>query len=146
MCRVLLLNGPNLNLLGQRDQSVYGNRTLNDVELELIEFFKRHDIEVSTFQSNHEGELIDQLHHANEKFAGVIFNPGAYTHTSIALRDAVEAINPPVIEVHISNIHNREAFRSHSYITPVAAGQITGFGTEGYLIAAFAMLKLLNNI
>ncbi|MGP4072458.1 type II 3-dehydroquinate dehydratase [Piscibacillus sp. B03] len=142
---VLLLNGPNLNLLGQRDQSTYGNKTLHDVEKDVIDFLKNQGIKVDVFQSNHEGELIDQLHKAHQEYSGVIFNPGGYTHTSIALRDAIEAIIPPVVEVHISNIHNREEFRQTSLISPVSAGQVMGFGVDGYLIAAYALVKLLDH-
>ncbi|MFD2637417.1 type II 3-dehydroquinate dehydratase [Piscibacillus salipiscarius] len=140
---VLLLNGPNLNLLGQRDPFYYGDHSLDDIVLNVREFFESHSIELESYQSNHEGDLIDQLHRAHESYSGVLFNPGAYTHTSVALRDAVEAIAPPVIEVHISNVHNREKFREKSFIAPVSAGQIVGFGVESYLVAAFAMTKIL---
>ncbi|RPF55652.1 type II 3-dehydroquinate dehydratase [Aquisalibacillus elongatus] len=143
MRQILLLNGPNLNLLGQRDQSVYGAKTLQDIEQEVIRFLKRYDLEVETFQSNHEGELVDALQKASKSSSGVIFNPAGYTHTSVAIRDAVDAIDIPVIEVHLSNIHNRESFRSNSYIAPVADGQITGLGSNGYLAAALAMVKIL---
>lgn len=143
MEKVLLLNGPNLNLLGQRRRDIYSTQTLEEIENELKDFFSKYNIELVSFQSNHEGELIDQLHRANQECVGVIFNPGAYTHTSIALHDAIEAINIPVVEVHISNIHKRESFRSKSFIAPVAIGQISGFGPLSYLTAAFALIQYL---
>ncbi|WP_343782353.1 type II 3-dehydroquinate dehydratase [Alkalibacillus silvisoli] len=144
MKKLLVLNGPNLNLLGQRNEDQYGQQTLLEIEDELKEYLQRLSFHLDAFQSNHEGELIDWIHSANEHYEGVIFNPGAYTHTSVALRDAIEAIDIPVIEIHISNIHNRESFRHHSYISPVATGQVVGFGTMGYKVAAFALVEKLN--
>jgi 3-dehydroquinate dehydratase II len=141
MKKILLLNGPNLNLLGKREPTIYGQTTLKDIEDHLKQLGTSYNVEVVSFQSNHEGELIDQLHQANEDgFVGVIFNPGAYTHYSYALRDAVAAIDLPVIEVHISNIHHREEFRHRSVIAPVTIGQISGFGVYGYELALFALL------
>ncbi len=131
----LILNGPNLNLLGAREPDVYGTQTLDDIERELREAFP--DADLQFFQSNHEGALIDRLHEAHEAGAqGVVFNPGAYTHTSVALRDAVAAIDPPVVEVHLSNIAAREDFRRESLIAPVCAGSISGLGSSGYHLAA----------
>jgi len=132
---ILVLNGPNLNLLGNREPSVYGNVNLEAVIETLKEQGKQLGANIEHFQSNNEGELIDKLHQAREKFHGVIFNPGAYTHYSYALRDAVAAIGIPVIEVHISNIYNREPFRSTSVIAPVCVGQISGLGVAGYSLA-----------
>lgn len=131
---ILVLNGPNLNLLGVREPGKYGHTTLKELEVALQRGFP--DVQLSFYQSNHEGDLIDRLHQAYESgMSGVVFNPGAYTHTSVALRDAVKAIDLPVVEVHISNIHARESFRHFSYLAPVCAGQISGLGIEGYSLA-----------
>lgn len=140
--RILVLNGPNLNLLGRREPDTYGSATLADLEKQLRERFPAHTIEFR--QSNVEGELIDRLHEANGEADGVIFNPGGYTHSSVALRDAVAAIDAPVVEVHISNTAARESFRHVSLIAPVCAGQITGFGLDGYRLAVLALEARLN--
>ena len=133
--KLLVLNGPNLNLLGTREPETYGSTTLEDLQKRLSAAFP--SIGFSFFQSNHEGALVDALHATlRDKPDGVIFNPGAYTHTSIALRDAISGINTPVIEVHISNIHARESFRHTSLLAPVCAGQICGLGLAGYFTAA----------
>ncbi|MRG86561.1 type II 3-dehydroquinate dehydratase [Salinibacillus xinjiangensis] len=141
MKRLLMLNGPNLNLLGKREPTIYGNSGLEEVETELRELLDVHGWGLSCFQSNHEGELIDHIHKAEGQFEGIIFNPAAYTHTSVALRDAISAISVPVIEVHISNVHNREPFRRESLLAPVCWGQIAGLGTIGYKVAAQAFLE-----
>ncbi len=131
---ILVLNGPNLNLLGTREPEKYGQTTLEELEVELRRNFPH--IQLSFYQSNHEGELIDRLHQAYESgVSGVVFNPGAYTHTSVALRDAIKAIDLPIVEVHISNIYARESFRHFSYLAPVCAGQISGLGIGGYNLA-----------
>ena len=131
---ILVLNGPNLNLLGTREPEKYGNTTLEELEVKLQRSFP--DVQLSFYQSNHEGDLIDRLHQARESgMSGVVFNPGAYTHTSVALRDAIKAIDLPVVEVHISNIHARESFRHFSHLASVCAGQISGLGIEGYSLA-----------
>lgn len=131
---ILVLNGPNLNLLGTRNPEHYGTETLDSLEQKISATFP--DIAFQWTQSNHEGVLIDTLHQAHaEDFSGVIFNPGGYTHTSVALHDAVEAIAPPVVEVHLSNIHAREDFRRTSRIAPACMGQISGLGPAGYLLA-----------
>ena len=131
---LLILNGPNLNLLGTREPETYGAGTLADLEAALRSAFPA--VTFSFFQSNHEGALIDRLHQAKaEGCEGVVFNPGGYTHTSVALRDAVAAIEVPVVEVHLSNIHAREAFRHTSLLAPVCAGQISGLGRAGYHLA-----------
>lgn len=134
MAHLLVLHGPNLNLLGTREPEIYGSATLEDLAHELKAAFP--DVRFSFFQSNHEGALVERLHQAHaEGVDGVVFNPAAYTHTSVALRDAVAAITPPVIEVHLSNVYAREAMRHVSYIAPVAAGKIVGFGMRGYHLA-----------
>lgn len=140
--RILILNGPNLNLLGQREPGVYGTLTLSLVKQKINELAREAGVEAVFHQSNHEGELIDLLHQAGRDYDGVVFNPGAYTHYSIALRDAVAAISVPVLEVHISNIYAREEFRHHSVIAPVAAGQITGLGLDSYLLGFRAVVAL----
>lgn len=141
MNRLLLVNGPNLNLLGKREKEVYGEFTLQDIENDVAGLVQRHGCELDCFQSNHEGELIDCLHQANGKYAGIIFNPAAYTHTSIALRDAIMAIETAVIEVHISNVHKREAFRHQSMLASACYVQIAGLGMKGYRLAALAFLE-----
>lgn len=142
MSRFLLLNGPNINLLGKREKDVYGDFTLQSIEKELTDLVESGGGELDCFQSNHEGALVDSLHRANElSYDGIIFNPAAYTHTSIALRDAIAAINVPVIEVHISNIHQREDFRHQSMLAAVCHGQIVGFGRKSYRLALQAFLE-----
>jgi len=133
--RVLVLNGPNLNLLGTREPGVYGSATLADIQAMVEGRAAELGVEVAFRQSNHEGQLIDWLHEARETCTGVIFNPGAYTHTSVALYDAIKAIEIPVVEVHLSNPHAREPFRHRSYVSPVARGVIQGFGPQGYILA-----------
>lgn len=134
--RILVLHGPNLNLLGQREPEVYGRQTLADIDQLLALLADELQVAVETFQSNHEGVLIDRIHAAGrEGFAGIIINPGGLTHTSVALRDAIAAVDLPVIEAHLSNIHAREAFRQHSYVAGVVVGQVTGFGAMSYLLA-----------
>jgi len=137
--KLLVLNGPNLNRIGKREPDIYGSETLDDLEQRLREYAIGLQIELEFFQSNIEGVLVDRIHQAaDEAFDGILFNPGAYTHYSIALRDAISSVTIPVIEVHISNIHKREEFRHTSVIAPVCIGQLTGFGTNGYLLALHA--------
>ncbi|MFD1926586.1 type II 3-dehydroquinate dehydratase [Sporosarcina siberiensis] len=139
--KILILNGPNLNRLGKREPEIYGHETLEDVEHALTKFAEEQNVEVSFFQSNTEGFLIDRIHEASDaETDGIIFNPGAFTHYSIALRDAIASVSIPTIEVHISNIHNRESFRQVSVIAPVCIGQLAGFGTDGYQLAMRAFL------
>lgn len=134
--KILCLNGPNLNRLGKREPTIYGSETLEDLTRSLIDLGKRSNVQIECKQSNHEGELIDWIHLAeDERIDGIIFNPGAYTHTSYAIRDAISAISIPVIEVHISNIHSREDFRHKSVLAAVCEGQICGLGTFGYTLA-----------
>ena len=145
MVAILLLHGPNLNLLGQREPDVYGVKTLADIDALVIEEASKQDIEVRAAQSNLEGTLINELHEARNWANGVIFNPGAYTHTSIALRDAIAAIELPVVEVHLSNVHAREGFRHKSMLAPVCIGQISGFGWRSYLLGLEALLGYLED-
>jgi 3-dehydroquinate dehydratase II len=141
--KLFLLNGPNLNLLGMREPEIYGSLTLDDITDICVQHVKSHGVELRVGHSNHEGELIDMLHVARNWSDGVVFNPGAYTHTSIALRDAISAIDMPVIEVHLSNIHARESFRQHSVLAAVCMGQIVGLGWRGYLLALDALMRHL---
>ncbi|MCA9837964.1 MAG: type II 3-dehydroquinate dehydratase [Trueperaceae bacterium] len=130
---ILLLNGPNLNLLGTREPQIYGSTTLKDLEDACQNWARALELKLECKQSNHEGQLIDWIHQAREeKIKGIIINPGGYTHTSVALRDAIAGVGIPTIEVHISNVHARESFRHHSYIAPVCLGSIVGLGIEGY--------------
>ncbi len=140
---VYVLNGPNLNLLGTREPEIYGSATLADIESATAARAKSHGLRIVFRQSNHEGELVDWIHEARGKGCGVIINPGAYSHTSIALLDALKALDKPVIEVHLSNPHRREAFRHHSYVSEAAKGVICGLGSTGYLLALEAMAGLV---
>jgi 3-dehydroquinate dehydratase-2 len=143
MEKVLVLNGPNLNLLGEREPEVYGTMTLAELDKRLVEYGEALDLEVAAKQSNIEGELIDVLHGARRSFSGVVFNPGGYTHTSVALRDAIAGIDLPVIEVHLSNVYAREPFRHTSLIAPVCAGKIVGFGWRSYTLGLQALAGIL---
>jgi 3-dehydroquinate dehydratase II len=140
---IFVLNGPNLNLLGKRQPEIYGSETLDDVAQALAGLAGDLGLAVQCMQSNHEGQLVDWIHLARNDAAGIIINPGAYSHTSVAILDALNAFDGPVLEVHISNIHKREAFRHHSFVSGRAEGVIAGFGTEGYLLALRRMGNLL---
>ena len=140
--KILVLHGPNLNLLGTREPGIYGSQTLENINTALVELGKELGVEVFTDQSNHEGTLIDWFHEANDKAAGVAIIAGAYTHTSIALHDAIKAISIPVIELHISNVHAREEFRHKSMIAPACKGVIAGFGPHSYILALQALKNL----
>ena len=139
MSKLLILNGPNLNLLGTRQPEVYGRVTLDDINALCAKEASRLGLSVDCLQSNHEGALIDAVHAARGQHAGIVLNAGAYTHTSVALMDAIASAAVPLVEVHLSNIHAREAFRHKSYIAPVALGQICGFGATGYILAIQAL-------
>lgn len=141
MKKVLLINGPNLNMLGKREKELYGEITLSELDLLVITEGEKLGLEVKTFQSNHEGEIIDKIHNACGKFECIIINPGAYSHYSIALRDSIASVAIPTIEVHITNIYAREDFRRESVIAPVCRGQINGFGVQGYVMALMAISK-----
>lgn len=140
---IYILNGPNLNLLGKREPEIYGNETLEDVERQCREVAAGSGMEVVLLQSNHEGQIIDWIHEAREKAAGIVINPGAFTHTSIAILDALNTFEGPVIEVHISQVHKRERFRHHSYVSRRADAVMAGFGVNGYSLATQHMGALL---
>ena len=140
---IFVLNGPNLNLLGKRQPEIYGSETLDDVAQAMAALAGDLGLSVDCRQSNHEGQLVDWIHLARDQAAGIIINPGAYSHTSVAILDALNAFEGPVLEVHISNIHKREAFRHHSFVSGRAEGVIAGFGTEGYLLALRRMASVL---
>jgi 3-dehydroquinate dehydratase-2 len=136
--RILILNGPNLNLLGKREPEIYGRKSFEDYFGKLQAQFPQHTLEY--FQSNHEGALLDKLHEVGFSYDGIVFNAGAYTHTSVALGDAIAGISTPVIEIHISNVHRRETFRHHSYLSAHCAGIIVGLGLQGYALGVQAII------
>jgi 3-dehydroquinate dehydratase-2 len=144
MAKILVIHGPNLNLLGAREPEIYGALTLDKINAMLENLGEELGLAVETFQSNHEGAIIDKIHAVIEQADGILINPGAYTHYSLAIRDAVAAVPVPVVEVHLSNVHAREEFRRHSVIAPVAAGQITGFGADSYLLGLRALAAILH--
>ena len=145
MNKIIVLNGPNLNLLGEREKKQYGSLTLKEIENNCKEFADKNNIKLSLFQSNIEGELITQIQNARNDQDGIIINAGGYTHTSVAIHDALKVLRIPIIELHISNIYNREEFRHKSLISKVASGIICGFGSEGYIMSLKAMKKILEN-
>jgi 3-dehydroquinate dehydratase-2 len=141
--KILLLNGPNLNLLGKRQPEIYGTATLAEIEQKVRALAQELGVEVDFRQSNSEGELVTWIQQAAGKFGAILINPAAYTHTSLAMRDAISAVGIPVIEIHLSNIHKREPFRHHSFIAEVAVGQISGFGLQSYLLGLKAAVEYL---
>ena len=143
MKRILVLLGPNLNMVGIREKGVYGTETAETIEGEILTFAEKNDFEAEVYQSNHEGDLIDKIHESRLSFDGAVINAGALTHYSYALRDAIAAVSIPYVEVHMSNIHAREEFRHHSVIAPVCVGQIAGFGKHSYFLAITALKDLI---
>lgn len=141
--KVLVLHGPNLNMLGKREPGVYGEKPLEAIDETIIEHARHLDMAITARQSNHEGDLVAAIQTAEDNYQGIIINPAAYTHTSVAIRDAILSVNLPVIEVHLSNIYKREAFRHQSMISDVVTGQVTGLGANGYLLAVTAMVDLI---
>jgi len=139
--KVLVINGPNLNLLGMREPDIYGSQTLDDINGKLAELAKELGLELDFFQSNHEGEIVDRIHRCISGIGGILINPGAFTHYSYAIRDAVAAVSIPCVEVHLSNIHAREEFRSKSVIAPVCLGQVSGFGDLSYFLGLRALAE-----
>lgn len=144
--KILFLNGPNLNLLGTREPDKYGTQTLKDIEIFIKEEAKKHNIEVEFYQSNIEGELVNKIQEAKNIFDGIVMNPAAYTHTSVAIRDAILAVSIPTVEIHISNIHTREEFRKTSLTAPACVGQITGFGINSYKLGLIAISDHLKSL
>ena len=145
MNKIIILNGPNLNLLGEREKNQYGNFTLKDIEKNCNDYANKNNIKLSMFQSNVEGDLVSQIQESRNSQDGLIINAGGYTHTSVAIHDALKILKIPIIELHISNIYNREEFRHKSLISKVAKGIICGFGAEGYLMSLKSMKKILQN-
>ena len=142
--KILIIHGPNLNMLGKREPELYGTMTLNDINTSLVEKGKSMGFDIDTFQSNHEGDIIDRLQAAMGSFDGLIINPAAFTHTSVGIRDAILLLDMPVIEIHLSNIYKREGFRHKSMLADIVTAQMAGFGPQGYLLALDAMAQLLS--
>ncbi|MDD5634106.1 MAG: type II 3-dehydroquinate dehydratase [Candidatus Omnitrophica bacterium] len=142
MVKILVIHGPNLNLLGKRETDIYGKFTIDDINREITDALKGKQVETEIFQSNHEGDIVDKINHTTA--AGIVINPAAYTHTSVAIHDALKARQIPTVEVHLSNIYAREEFRHKSLIAPVATGQISGFGKASYILGIKALLEILN--
>ena len=143
MKKILVIHGPNLNLLGKREPKVYGKISISKIDAQLKKIAKDHKAALEVFQSNHEGEIVSRIGEAEGHFDAIVMNPAAYTHTSVAIRDAIAAVKVPVVEVHLSNIYAREEFRRHSLIAAVAAGQISGFGAKSYELGLLAALSIL---
>ena len=141
--KILVIHGPNLNMLGKREPHIYGHQSLDEINDQLLERGKKLGIEVETFQSNHEGVIVDKIQQAMGECLGIIINPAAYTHTSVAIRDALAMLDIPVIEIHLSNIHKREPFRHQSMIADVVAARIAGFGSHGYILALEGLARMI---
>jgi len=143
MLRILVLHGPSLNLLGSRERSIYGSTSLDEINMAIGQLARSEGIHIEARQSNHEGELVTWIQETKDDFDGLVINPAAYTHTSVAIRDAIVAVGLPTVEVHLSNIHRREQFRRRSFIAPIAVGQISGFGRTSYLLGVQAVIDFL---
>lgn len=143
--KILIINGVNMNMLGIREPEKYGRMTLKEIEKDLYAYSFELGIDIETFQSNHEGAIVEKIHSALNNTDGIVINPGAYTHTSVAIRDAISAVNIPTVEVHMTNIHSREDFRHTSLIAPVCAAQISGFGADCYKLGLKGIVELLKN-
>ena len=144
--KIVVIQGPNLNMLGVREQNIYGPMKLDDIHAQMQAFAEQNNVEIEFFQSNLEGEIVDRIQECLGDATGIIINPAAYTHTSIAIRDAISAIQIPTVEVHLSNIHQREEFRHTSLTAPVCAGQIVGFGPFGYHLAMLSIIQIMNEV
>jgi 3-dehydroquinate dehydratase-2 len=142
MAKILVIHGPNLNLLGRRQPEIYGNLSLEEINKRLKELAEREDVQLEFLQSNHEGEIVDAIGKAKGSFKAILINPAAYTHTSVAIAEAIGAVDLPTVEVHLSNIYAREEFRRTSFIAPAAKGQVCGFGIDSYLLGLQAAIKL----
>jgi 3-dehydroquinate dehydratase-2 len=142
--KILVIHGPNLNLLGIREKGIYGTETFDSINDRIRQEAEKLGVQVDIFQSNHEGEIIDKIHAAMGVYGGIVINPGAYTHYSIAIRDAIKAVSIPTVEIHLSNVHAREEFRAKSVIAPVCVGQISGFGGDSYILGLNAIIMKLN--
>ena len=143
--KILIINGVNMNMLGFRETEKYGSMTLKDLEKDLYTYSFKLGVDIETFQSNFEGEIVEKIHSAKDNFDGIVINAGAYTHTSVAIRDAISAVNIPTVEVHMTNIYKREEFRHHSYLAPVCIGQISGFGTNSYKLGLNAVIEYIKH-
>ena len=143
--KILVINGVNMNMLGFRETEKYGSMTLKDLEKDLYTYSFKLGIDIETFQSNFEGEIVEKIHSAKDNFDGIVINAGAYTHTSVAIRDAISAVNLPTVEVHMTNIYKREEFRHHSYLAPVCIGQISGFGVNSYKLGLNAIVNSIKS-
>lgn len=146
MVKISVIHGPNLNLLGLREPEVYGALNLDQINLRIQELARQENLEIRTFQSNSEGAIIDTIHAALSWADAIVINPGAYTHTSVAIRDAIAAVRLPTVEVHLSNVHRREPFRHHSYVSPVVVGQVVGFGVDSYLLGLLAAKRTVEEM
>ncbi len=143
--KILVINGVNMNMLGFRETEKYGSMTLKDLEKDLYTYSFKLGVDIETFQSNFEGEIVEKIHSAKDNFDGIVINAGAYTHTSVAIRDAISAVNLPTVEVHMTNIYKREEFRHHSYLAPVCIGQISGFSVNSYKLGLNAIVNSIKS-
>ena len=143
MKNILVIHGPNLNLLGEREPDIYGKVTLQTINNNIFEWAKSHDVKINIMQSNHEGEIVDAIGKASADYDALLINPAAYTHTSVAIRDAISAVGIPTVEVHLSNIYSREEFRHTSLIAPVSSGQVSGFGAHSYILGLEAIISIV---